>query len=94
MAGKSLDQRISEMNVRIQQMEAKKDLLDRQRKERDRKARTRCLIQIGAIMERLGIDTPAKAAAFQQVICNEPQLRKWLGQILSLAEDQRRPELP
>jgi hypothetical protein len=78
MAGRSIEQRISNKETRIRQLEAQKRLLAQQLKQQERKDRTRRLIQIGGIMARLGIDTVEKAQAFQRVIEHLPEGRDWL----------------
>jgi hypothetical protein len=81
MSGKSIEQRISDTETRIQQLEAQKRLLDQHLKEQERKERTRRLIQIGAIMARLGVDPVEKAQALQRVVEKRPEVRAWLSQI-------------
>jgi len=78
MAGKSLEQRLTAADERIRQLQARKETLAAQLRQQERKDRTRRLIQIGGIMARLGIDTPEKAQALQQVIEHHPEVREWL----------------
>jgi hypothetical protein len=81
MAGKSIQQRLSEADTRIQQLEAQKRMLAQQMKAQERKERTRRLIQIGAVFASLGVDTIAKAQALQQEIERQPEVQAWLRSI-------------
>ncbi|HWI51069.1 MAG TPA: conjugal transfer protein TraD [Symbiobacteriaceae bacterium] len=86
MAGKSLEQRVNDADVRIRQLEARKRLLSQQLKQQERKERTRRLIQIGGIMARLGIDSLEKAHALQRVVEAQPEIQTWLRKVAALAE--------
>lgn len=83
MAGKPLDQRIAEAEERIRQLQARRQALTQQLRERERKERTRRLIQIGGIMAKLGVDTLGKAQALQREIERRPKVREWLNQVLA-----------
>lgn len=58
-------EKINKLDEKIKQLHAQKNSLIAREKEKDRKARTRRLIQIGAIFESLGFDTIEKANAFK-----------------------------
>jgi hypothetical protein len=64
---KSPDERIAELDKRVNQLEARKQDLRARAAQDARKKRTRELIQIGGIMARMGIDTLEKAQAFQEL---------------------------
>jgi len=81
MAGKSLEQRMSDTETRIRQLEARKRVLSEQLKRQERKDRTRRLIQIGGIMARLGIDSVEKAQALERVVEGQPDARAWLKKV-------------
>ncbi len=81
MAGKSLEQRMADTETRIQQLEAQKRLLAQQLKQQERKERTRRLIQIGAIMDRLGVDTLEKAQALQKEVERRTEVQAWLQKV-------------
>lgn len=85
MAGKSIHERIADADLRIRQLEARKQLLAQRLKEKERKARTRRLIQIGAILSNMGMDTVEKAQIFQRVVAEQPRAREWLRRVLELA---------
>lgn len=84
MAGKSIHDRIADAEVRIRQLEARKQLLAQRLKQQERKARTRRLIQIGAIVSNMGIDTLEKAQVFQRVVEEQPRVGEWLRKVLDL----------
>lgn len=86
MAGKSVEQRISDAETRIRQLEAQKRLLAQQLKQQARKERTRRLIQIGAIMDRLGMDTQAKAQAFQAQVQANAELSFWFTELMATVD--------
>lgn len=60
----------------MRQLQARKQLLARQAKQQERKARTRLLIQIGGIMARPGVDSLEK----------RPQVRDWLQKVIARFE--------
>lgn len=84
MPGKSLEQRLSDTETRIRQLEAHKKQLAQKVKAQERKDRTRQLIQIGGIMVRLGIDTLPKAQALQRVAEGQPEVGAWLRKVAEL----------
>lgn len=81
MTGKSVEQRLAETQERIRQLEARKQALAQQVKQRERKERTRRLIQIGGIMARLGVDTVEKAVAFHRAVESNQRVKVWLSQV-------------
>lgn len=85
MAGKSLEERMSDTETRIRQLEAQKRLLSQQVKAQQRKDRTRQLIQIGGILAKLGINTVPKAQALQRVVEGQPEIHGWLRRVADLA---------
>lgn len=84
MSGKSLEQRMTDTETRIKQLEAQKRLLAQQVKIHQRKERTRQLIQIGGVMARLGIDTVEKAQALQRLVERHPEEHGWLHKVADL----------
>jgi hypothetical protein len=86
MAGKSVDQRLREMDEQIRQLQARRDLLTRQQKQQERKERTRRLIQIGGIMARLGVDSLEKAQALQREVEHRPEAQDWLRKVTGRAQ--------
>jgi hypothetical protein len=93
MPGKSIEQRISDADERIRQLQARKQALAQQQAQRERKERTRRLIQIGAIMATIGVDTVAKAQALQRQAEDRPEVRNWLNQVcLSAGHPEERTQ--
>lgn len=82
MAGKSLEQRMVDVEERIRQLQARKQTLAQAVSQQERKERTRRLIQIGGIMAKLGVDTLQKAQAFQREVEARPEVQKWLQSLL------------
>lgn len=81
MAAKNDEERIDQLAEKIKQLEArKKDLLART-KAKQRKERTRRLIQIGAIIESIGINTPELAEKFK-IQFNKPKVKEWIETFL------------
>ncbi|WP_451541579.1 hypothetical protein [Streptomyces sp. NPDC003631] len=73
MARKTEEERLLEMDEKIKKMQAEKQRLANQLKEKERKSRTKRLIQIGALMEKhLKIEGEEEAikliASFQKAI--------------------------
>lgn len=66
MARKSLEERLQNLEEKRKQLEAKEQRLRSIAKEKERKERTRRLIQIGAIMDSIGIDTLEKAEKYKE----------------------------
>jgi len=87
LAGKPLNERIAETEKRIRQLQARKQALVQTVQQQERKARTRRLIQIGATMNALGMDTLEKAQAFQREVEARPKVRQWLDAVLRRPAD-------
>lgn len=94
MAGKSIEQRMADTEVRIRQLEAQKQRLAQQFKQQERKERTRRLIQIGAIMAHLGVDSIEKAQALQKQVESRPEIQAWLQKITASAPSDERSPVP
>lgn len=85
MAGKSLEQRMTDTEQRIRQLEAQRNNLSQRLKQQERKARTRRLIQVGAIVSHVGMDTPEKAQLFQEAVIHDARVKAWLTKLLESA---------
>ncbi|HYG58832.1 MAG TPA: hypothetical protein VD902_12310 [Symbiobacteriaceae bacterium] len=92
MAGKSAEQRLSDVEERIRQLQARKQLLAQQVKTQARKERTRRLIQIGATMAKLGVDSLEKAQELQKEAERRPEVQDFLKQVTGRAGKQERTE--
>jgi hypothetical protein len=86
MAGKSVEQRLSDTEERIRRLQARKQTLSQAIRQQERKDRTRRLIQIGGILARLGVDTVEKAQALQLAVEANPQVRTWLREVGATAK--------
>lgn len=75
--------KISKLDEKIKQLQAQKNALVAREKEQERKARTRRLIQIGAIMDNMGIDTEEKANNFKEQFQNNPTFKGWFETFLN-----------
>lgn len=64
-------EKISKLDEKIKQLQAQKNSLIAREKEKERKARTKRLIEIGAIFASIGFDTVEKANAFKSQFNNE-----------------------
>lgn len=88
MAGKSVQERITAAEERIRQLEARKQSLCQQLRQQERRERTRRLIQIGAVMDRLGVDTLEKAQALQRQVDGRPEVKEWLRQVCAVTRQE------
>jgi hypothetical protein len=86
MAGKTFEQRLEAVDAQIKQKEAQERNLIQQLKEKQRKERTRRLVQIGAFMAKLGVDTLGKAQAFQAHIEGNSKVKTWLAHVTAAAD--------
>lgn len=64
-------EKINKLDEKIKQLQAQKNSLIAREKEKERKARTKRLIEIGAIFDSIGIDTVEKANTFKSQFNNE-----------------------
>ena len=70
--------KIDKLEEKIKQLKAQKQALISREKEKERKARTRRLIQIGAIIDNMGIDTVELADKFKEYFETNPKSKTWL----------------
>lgn len=76
-------EKISKLDEKIKQLQAQKNSLIAREKEKERKARTRRLIQIGAIFDSIGFDTIEKANAFKCEFNNDDRCKNWINKIIN-----------
>ena len=76
-------EKINKLDEKIKQLQAQKNSLIAREKEKERKARTRRLIQIGAIFDSIGIDTLDKANSFKNEFDNDEKCKNWINKIIS-----------
>ena len=70
--------KIDKLDEKIKQLKAQKQALIAREKEKERKARTRRLIQIGAIIDNMGIDTVELADKFKEYFETNQKSKTWL----------------
>lgn len=75
-------EKIDKIEQKINQLKAQKQALLAREKEKERKARTRRLIQIGAIIENMGIDTVDLADKFKSYFDNNEKSKTWLDRFI------------
>lgn len=92
MARRSPEERLAALTQQLAQLEARKHALEKQTQEKERKARTRMLIQIGGIMVTLGLDSLDKAQAFQHQVHAHPDWWARLTQPATEPENAREPQ--
>lgn len=73
----SNEEKLNIISNRIQKLEEQKKHLQSQLKQKERKERTRRLIQIGAIIDNMGINTPDMAEKFKNAIISDENLKDW-----------------
>lgn len=72
----TVDEKLQNVETRIKQLEARKKMLQAKAKEQERKDRTRRLIQIGAVMQSVGMDTEDKALWVKHWVLENDEFRK------------------
>lgn len=75
-------EKIDKIQEKINQLKAQKQALLAREKEKERKARTRRLIQIGAIIESMGIDDVDLASKFKSTFENNNSYNNWLNDFI------------
>lgn len=86
-------EKISKLDEKIKQLQAQKSSLLAKEKEKERKARTRRLIQIGAIFDSIGIDTLDKANSFKNEFENDEKCKNWINKIISSTEIKKKSDV-
>lgn len=77
MARKSEQERLLEVEQKIEQLRAQKQQLETRVKEKERKERTRRLIQVGAVFEKWwDVQTPEEAELLIKAINTDPDTIK------------------
>lgn len=82
MASEYFNKRADEIDKKMKQLKAQKQQLMAKIKESERKERTHRLIQIGAIMDNMGIKTTAQADALLKAFQNNPEFKEILDKII------------
>ena len=74
--------KIEKLGEKIKKLEVQKKQLEAITKEKSRKERTRRLIQIGSIMDSMGIDNIDTAERFKHYFINTPKSKEWLDEFI------------
>lgn len=69
--------KIDKLELKINQLKAQKQAILAREKEKERKARTRRLIQIGAIIESMGINNVELANKFKSYFEDNKKSKTW-----------------
>lgn len=83
MAIKTSEQKLQEIGEKIKSLQVQQQLLSAKTKDKLRKERTRRLIQIGAIMDNIGIDTIEKAELLKANITNNQKAKEWFEKLFT-----------
>lgn len=75
--------KLDEIDDKIKKLKAQKQAILSREKEKERKARTRRLIQIGAIIESMGIDNINLAEDFKKYFEANTRTNNWLQTFIS-----------
>ena len=67
-----------DIEEKIKQLKAQKQAIINKKKEKERKARTKRLIEIGAIIDSMGIDSINLANEFKNHFINNDKSKLWL----------------
>lgn len=82
-------EKLDKIQAKINQLNAQKQTLISREKEKERKARTRRLIQIGAIMDSIGINNEILANEFKNYFINTPKSKEWLEKFIAEKEQEK-----
>lgn len=74
--------KIDKLEQKINQLKAQKQAILAREKEKERKARTRRLIQIGAILDSMGIDNIELADKFKSYFQDNDKSKAWLEKFI------------
>lgn len=72
------NKKLLDIEEKIKQLKAQKQAIINKEKEKERKARTKRLIEIGAIIDSMGIDSVNLANEFKNYFINNEKSKVWL----------------
>lgn len=72
------NKKLLDIEEKIKQLKSQKQAIINKEKEKERKARTKRLIQIGAIIDSMGIDSVYLANEFKNHFLNTEKSKLWL----------------
>lgn len=87
MTRKSDEEKLKELDGKIEQIKARKQQVENRLKEKERKARTKRLIEVGAIFEKY-FEIKGQEEAEKIAIAMQPHVSKSKEKILSMTKDQ------
>ncbi len=76
------NKKLLDIEEKIKQLKAQKQSIINKEKEKERKARTRRLIEIGAIIDNMGINSVDLANEFKNHFTNNEKSRLWLEKFI------------
>lgn len=76
------NKKLNDIDEKIKQLKAQKQAILAKEKEKERKARTKRLIEIGAIFDSMGIDTVDLANEFKNHFSSSEKSKSWLEKFI------------
>ena len=76
------NKKLSDIEEKIKQLKAQKQAIINKEKEKERKARTKRLIEIGAIFDSIGINSLDLANEFKNHFTNNDKSKLWLEKFI------------
>lgn len=76
------NKKLLDIEEKIKQLKAQKQAIINKEKEKERKARTKRLIEIGAIIDSMGINTVDLANEFKNHFINNEKSKSWLEKFI------------
>lgn len=76
------NKKLLDIEEKIKQLKAQKQAIINKEKEKERKARTKRLIQIGAIIDSMGINSVELANEFKNHFINTEKSKLWLEKFI------------
>ncbi len=76
------NKKLLDIEEKIKQLKAQKQAIINKEKEKERKARTKRLIEIGAIIDGMGINTIDLANEFKNHFINTEKSKLWLDNFI------------
>ena len=76
------NKKLSDIEEKIKQLKAQKQVIINKEKEKERKARTKRLIEIGAIIDSMGINNIDLANEFKNHFTNNEKSKLWIEKFI------------
>ena len=76
------NKKLLDIEEKIKQLKTQKQAIINKEKEKERKARTKRLIEIGAIIDSIGINTVDLANEFKNHFINNEKSKSWLEKFI------------